>query len=186
MVGRTAVWLRLKLQFPSYSLLSSTLYTCRYPLPLPGTGAVQTGSPGTPLCSPPSWVTSPASNSPPHRSGHSSPQEQSFSVWPHAARLLPVWAGRTKPLRPSSPGRREGKRRQWRLGERWQDPVPAEATEEPRQGLSAKLKAERPARAFALGQTDQKAKLSAGSAQSPPCPRASCRGTQQWGLPWTT
>lgn len=106
---------------------------------MPRTRAVQRERPGTPLRSPPSWVTSPTSNSPPHRGGHSSPQEQSFSVWPHAARplLLPVWVGRTKPLHPSSPGRRDGKAVE--AGEEMAGPVLAEATEEPRRGLSAKL-----------------------------------------------
>lgn len=60
-----------------------------------------------PLCGPLSWVKVPAPNSPPHRGGHSSPQEQSFSVWPHAASHCSFQTGRENKAPPSS-GRRAG------------------------------------------------------------------------------
>lgn len=77
----------LKLPFPSCSLPSSD--NC----PQPRAEPRQWGGRGlaTPL-QPAILVTSPAFHSPPYRRGHSSPQEQSFSVWAHTAwaLLLPV------------------------------------------------------------------------------------------------
>lgn len=130
-----------------------------------------------------SWVTSSAPNSPPYRRGHSSPQEQSFSVWPCTAQplLLPVWVGRTKPLLPGQKGR-EGSGGGWwgemaRPGASWGH----RGTQAGAERQDAAL-----AKAFALGWADSGSDHGVG-ALGRVCSKVSLlQGTQQREWPWTT
>lgn len=85
-----------------------------------GDGAAWPGPP-----QPPSWVTGPASSSPPHRRPFFPPRTERQclpAACPGPATSSLGWENKAPPTQA------EGKRRQWGPGERWCSPVPAGAT----------------------------------------------------------